>query len=110
MKIRPVTAELFHSDGQTEKPNSHFSQFLGTAPKYVMNITALSRMSFFDLAQIAALFDASYTPALFFIPLKARLLEDMLQPDWSIQVHLSPARNVLMLSATSIIRRLLYGT
>jgi hypothetical protein len=30
MKIRPVGAELFHSDGQTDRhdeANSHFSQF-----------------------------------------------------------------------------------
>jgi len=34
MKIRPVGAELFHADGQTEKhdkPNNRFSQFCESA-------------------------------------------------------------------------------
>ena len=33
MKIRPVTAELFHSDGQTDKPKS-LSTIFGNTPKY----------------------------------------------------------------------------
>jgi hypothetical protein len=39
MKIRPVGAELFHADGQTDRhdeANIHFSQFCG-APKKMIN-------------------------------------------------------------------------
>ena len=59
MKIRPVTAELFHQTYMI-KPKSLFT-ILGNATKHVMNVSDLFRLPLFELDQVAALVDAPYS-------------------------------------------------